>query len=158
MYVLTPPPGVTLDYAAVSYGLPDNHPDIAPGATLSANISVFRVDQDCKPSPGHTHQTQPPAVFSLANVIPQDDFDQLSPFYIWVTGSARDDSYIHKTHLVQLDCSINTTKPLASDSLQLFTSVRFDWPGNISTLSALVCRPRYFLTLRQVTTPVTAPH
>jgi hypothetical protein len=138
--------------------------DPDPDVTLSANVSVFSVDQECTDF-FWTYPTDKDSRdrFSLADIMPQSDFDQLSPFCIWFGGNFSSDPnpaltnnvsshYINTTILVDLDCPKTGPSPPPTDTARVFTSIGLDLPGNVSTVSALLCHPKYSLTLRQVTT------
>ncbi|KAK4155718.1 hypothetical protein C8A00DRAFT_31471 [Chaetomidium leptoderma] len=155
-------PGATPEHAALSF-IPTDM-DLEPGATLSANVSVFSVDQECT-SFSWTYPTGfgNNEWFSLADIMPQSDFDQLSPFCVWFPLWSNQDPnpsltnnvssrHINNTVMVDFDCPNQSISPPPSDSLRLFTSVGLQSLGNVSTVSAVLCHPTYSLTRRQVTT------
>ncbi|KAK4043098.1 hypothetical protein C8A01DRAFT_32737 [Parachaetomium inaequale] len=155
-------PGTTPDRAALSF-IPTEM-DLDPDVTVSANVLVFSVDQECAAF-SWTYPTDKASGdwFSLADIMPQSDFDQLSPFCVWFGGDfSRDPNpaltnnvsshYINSTILVDLYCPKAGPSPPPTDTARIFTSIGLDLPGNVSTVSALLCHPTYSLTLRQVTT------
>lgn len=99
--------------------------------------------------------------------MPQSDFDQLSPYCVWFPGYLSLDpspsltnnvssGHINATVMVDLDCpdASNRSDPLPppTASHRIFTSIGLDLPGNVSTVAAVLCHPKYSITRRHVTT------
>ncbi|KAK3900761.1 hypothetical protein C8A05DRAFT_35588 [Staphylotrichum tortipilum] len=148
-------PGATPEHAALSFFSAD-----------TAVVPVFSADQECTAfswtyPTSYRYQDGRVEQFSLARVMPQSDLDQLSPFCVWypfpnpsLTNNVSS-MYVNQTVLVDLDCPQTGPNPPPSDTPYLFTSLGFQLPGDRSTISALLCKLRYSLTLRQVTTTST---
>jgi hypothetical protein len=134
---------------------------LGPEATLTANVSVFTVDQECDAF-SWTFPTRK-ELFSLADIMSQRDLDRLSPLSICSPPYSYDPDhsvagnvssrYVNVTVLVDLVCpNMTSDSRPTSDSFGIFTSIGLHLPGNLTKVSALLCHPKYSLTRRQVTT------
>lgn len=163
------PRGVTSDIAALSVSLntPDSKPPLGSSVNLTAPVPVFSADiHDCEFfSWSYNNSDRGRKSFSLADIMPPADLEKLSPFCIAFGVSSANStrpsltniSSPNRYHGIDIvfkhpDCILpSDIRSLESTEFWIFASIVVDRPNNTSSVSALLCAPRYSITLRQVT-------
>ncbi|KAH8887918.1 hypothetical protein GQ53DRAFT_826905 [Thozetella sp. PMI_491] len=158
------PPGTSMKLATQSFFNPDN---ATVFDVISANVDVFEPSLDCKSFNWQWPTTTTPGnETGLASErLPKADFDEFSPYCVSMGDTAFDIQFLASGRpLVNASSWVNTTllvdncplegpvkHPHPGSTHRIFKTVAFEFPNKTTTTWALLCRPIYNVTQREVT-------